>query len=321
MDTAILDSSVLLNRPFGATELTAPRKSPDKTFLELTPKFIGYAAYDLKLSPQTVQKYGESLKWVMKHLPKVLSPSILCLEDITLLKQRIQERGAGESRTNSILFALRKFLAYCQEIQKIATIINIEDIKPMKLPKRQVTFLDKEEIQQLLNSINVDSIYGLRMRALMELLLATGMRIGEALSLNRQDLDLKNLEVNIIGKGNKERTVYLKPRTIEWINKYLKQRTDSEPALFVAFGTSNRLTRHDLGKEFRRYAAKAGIKKKVTPHILRHSMATLMLHQGADIMFIKDILGHSTISTTAKYYLGTDKKKLKEAHEKYLKYD
>jgi integrase/recombinase XerD len=81
------------------------------------------------------------------------------------------------------------------------------------------------------------------------------------------------------------------------------------------------LNRHDLGKEFRKYAVKAGIKKRVTPHILRHSMATLMLHNGIDITYIKDLLGHSSIETTAQYYLGTDKKALKEAHSKYLKFD
>jgi integrase/recombinase XerD len=98
-------------------------------------------------------------------------------------------------------------------------------------------------------------------------------------------------------------------------------RKDTNPALFVTFGESNRLKAHDLSKQFKHYAEKAGLKKKVTPHILRHTAATTMSHNGADIRNIQLILGHSDIKTTAKYYLGVDKEALRKSHSQFLKYD
>src|SRR3989344_695064 len=295
-------------------------------FLLLIQGFVDYVRHYLGLAEETAKKYEESMLWVARDLPYIQSPDQITLQDIITLKKRIRERPGrkgktnGESRVNSIIFALRKFLAYCQKIHKFDT-INPKEINPMKVPKKEVIYLSKEEIVQLLSSINFHSRYGLRMRALMELLIASGMRISEALSLNRDSLDLKNLEAKIIGKGNKPRTVYFTERAAEWVKKYLSGRDDESPDLFVAFGTGKRLTRHDLGKLFRAYAKRAGLKTKVTPHILRHSMATLILHNGGNIKDIQDLLGHTDIKTTAKYYLGTDKKKLKESHDKFLRFD
>ena len=191
----------------------------------------------------------------------------------------------------------------------------------MKISKRQVHFLRLEEIRQFFDAINVKDMRGLRMRTLWEILLSTGMRISECLSINKEDIEWEQKEIMIVGKGNKQRTVFLNDRAIQWLQAYMIRRTDHNPALFVTFGTNKRLTRYDLSKQFKRYAQKAGLKVKVSPHILRHTMATLILHNGGDIMFIKDILGHSDIQTTAQYYLGTDKQATKDAHAKYLSYD
>ena len=317
---AILELAGLRNLALGKGVQIVAQQEESMTFAALVAKFPDYVQYDLGHAQETAAKYHQSLKRFMKDMPEVATPAQLSLDDITKLKKIMSERGVKENGTNSVIFALRTFLSYCQKIHKIVT-INPKDIRPMKPSKRQVIFLAKEEINQLLNSINTDSHYGLRMRALMELLIASGMRISEALSLNRDSISWETNEAMIIGKGNKQRDIFITERAAEWLKKYLAGRTDSNPALFVTFGTVERLNRHDLGKEFRRYAVKAGLKKKVTPHILRHSMATLMLHNGVDITYIKDLLGHSSIETTAQYYLGTDKKALKEAHSKYLKFD
>ena len=159
------------------------------------------------------------------------------------------------------------------------------------------------------------------MRTLMELLLATGMRISECLSINRNDIDWEHKEIEIIGKGNKPRTVFFTDRAAEWVRKYLERRHDNGDPLFLSFSRKRRrLTQYDMTKMFRHYVHLSGVRKRVTPHILRHTMATTMLHNGCDIAFIKEMLGHSDIETTAKYYLGTDKRAVKEAHGKFMKF-
>jgi integrase/recombinase XerD len=147
------------------------------------------------------------------------------------------------------------------------------------------------------------------------------MRISEALSVDVEDIDWEHKEIIIIGKGNKQRTVFLSDRAISWLQMYLLRRNNDHPALFTTFGKLERLKPYDLSKQFKHYAQSAGLKKKVTPHILRHTAATIMSFNGADIRTIQQILGHSDIKTTAKYYLGVDKEALREAHTKFLRYE
>lgn len=293
--------------------------APPLTFERLIALFNDYVIYDLRFSPKTAEKYTDSLTWVIRHLPHIQFPQNLTLMDITELKKRILMR-AKEARANSILFPLRKFLTYCNEVHKLAT-INPRDIKPMKIPKREVNFLKEEEIKQFISCMDTTTLPGLRMRVLVEFLLSTAARISEALSVSKDGIDWENKEVTIIGKGNKQRTVFLNDRAIGWLQRYLLVRKDNEPALFVTFGQPKRMSPYDLSKQFKHYAEKCGLKKKVTPHVLRHTAATLMSHNGADIRNIQLILGHSDIKTTAKYYLGVDKEALRKAHNLYLKYD
>lgn len=289
-------------------------------FQELVLKFLDYADFELELSPETIAKYKESLRWAERYMKDIHSPTEITKEHIFSMKRQMKSKGLSANRMNSIIFSLRIFLNYCNNEEKLNT-INFKDITPMKVPKRQVTYLKKEEVEEFLNSINTKDIRGLRIRTLTELLLATGMRISECLSINKEDVDWENKEIVIIGKGNKQRTVFLTDRSINWLRMYLLKRTDNNPALFVTFGDNKRLTRFDLSKQFRRHSKNLNIKTKLHPHLFRHTMATWMLHSGADITFIQAILGHSNIQTTAQYYLGTDKQAIKEAHNKYLRFD
>jgi len=291
-----------------------------KDFKTLVNRFIDYATYETDMSPRTVTKYRDCLKSIIRDLPFVHSPTSLTADHITMIKKSMTERAVGNSGINGVIFALRKFLNYCREIHRLET-IHPKDIKPQKIKKREVEYLRSEEVEQLLSSIPVHDVRGLRMRALMELLLATGMRISECLSINRNDIDWEHKEIKIIGKGNKERTVYFTDRAAEWVQKYLDTRNDNKDPLFLAFSRKRRrLTQYDMTKMFRHYVRLSGIRKRVTPHILRHTMATLMLHNGCDITYIKEILGHSDIETTAKYYLGTDKRAVKDAHRKFMRF-
>lgn len=290
-------------------------------FEALIRPFADYLEFDLGYRPSTATKYAESLRWVLRDLPWIIRPEDLKPVDIVELKKKMRMRGAGEARVNSVLFPLRKFLTYCNEAHGLVT-IEPRDIKAMKIPKRQVVFLSKEEVQKLLSSINGKTVFEARIKALMSVLLASGMRISEALSLNKDDIDWERKEAVIIGKGNKQRTVYFDDDALGWMRAYLLKRDDKNEALFVTFrNIPQRMKPYDLSKQFKHYAQKAGIKKKLTPHILRHTMATIMSINGADIRLIQQILGHSDIETTAKYYLGVDQQAVKDAHAKFLKYN
>ena len=285
---------------------------------ELLSKCLDYWQYDVELAEETILKYEASLKRILRDLPHISSPVDLGIEDITELKKIMKERGVGPAGINSVVFALRKFLTYCRDIQKMP-VLNPKEILRSREQKREVTYLTKDEIIAFLKTMNVNTMRGLRMRTLCQLLLSTGMRISEALSLNRQGIDFEKAEAVIIGKGDKQRTIYFTEECLKWIRLYLSKRNDGHSALFITSGQPRRLKRYDLSKTFSYYTKLAGLAKRVHPHILRHTFATIMINNGCDIFHVKNLLGHSDIKTTAKYYLGVDKGATKAAHEKYLK--
>lgn len=295
----------------------------------LVPFYLRHAQYDLGLSPQTVKKYRDSLACAVKDMGDLPVES-LDLQHFTILKEKILTRGAGVSRIHSVVFAMRGLLKYCRESMGLKT-LDEKKIKPPKRKRRDVIFLTNEEIKQFIDSIKIEKAWeckrrgrflcleGLRFRALVEVLLGTGMRISEALQLDRDSIDFDRKEAKIIGKGNKERMVFFSDRSLQWIRYYIEARTDSEKPLFLGnWGT--RLKREDISKLFKRYTVKAGISKKITPHILRHTMATNLLFNGCPISHVKEILGHDRLETTCRYYLGVDKRIAKEAHGKYLNF-
>lgn len=148
------------------------------------------------------------------------------------------------------------------------------------------------------------------------MLLGTGMRITEALSLKRSAVNFDTGEARIIGKRNKERTVFFSPRAMAWVKEYTNHRKDTAEWLFV-LPNGKRPDHITVANWFRKARARSGLLKNVTPHILRHTMATTLLFNGCPIGFIKEILGHDNLETTCQYYLGVDKKAAKEAHRKY----
>jgi len=289
-----------------------------QSFNYLLPKFIDYLLYEEELAFETIAKYQQALKRILIDLPYVSSPLDLRLEDITELKKIMKVRGVGPAGINSAVFALRKFLTYCHDIQKLR-VLDPKEIQRARELKREVVYLTKEELISFFKTMNVKTKRGLRMRTLCHLLVSTGMRISEALGLNRDDIEWDRKEAVIIGKGSKQRTVYFTDECLRWLKIYTARRADSNRALFVTFGVPNRLRRYDLSKQFRHYAKIASLMKKITPHVLRHTFATILISNNCNLFAIQQMLGHSDIKTTAKYYLGVDKASIKAAHEKYLK--
>ena len=182
--------------------------------------------------------------------------------------------------------------------------------------------LTNGEIQQVLDAIKTETFTGLRLRALIEVLLSTGMRISEALSLKRMQFDAGRTEAEIVGKGKKRRTIFFTQRCRLWVQEYLNRRIDDHPNVFVTTGYPVRPLgpREDISRFFQNLKTKAGLGKKFTPHILRHTFCTILRNNGADISIIKDLAGHQDIQTTARYYLGKNKDVLRRAIAQCLDY-
>lgn len=278
--------------------------------------FIEYAQYELNFSPNTLVKYRDSLKWFVRDVGDK-DVRALNVQDFVTLKKKMMQRGARENRIGNIIFAVRSFLNYCREFLELET-IDPKKIKPPRKIKREVIYLKKDEIERFIGTIKTHTMTGLRFRTLVEVLLGTGMRIGEALSLNRDSIDWENKQAKIIGKGNKERMVYFTDRSLKWIEKLMESRSDAHEAIFITKGEPRRLSTGDIWRFFGRHRVLAGIKKPITPHILRHTVATNLIFNGCPIIHVKEILGHEKLDTTCQYYLGVDKEKAKAAHIKYL---
>jgi integrase/recombinase XerD len=281
------------------------------TFDEAFPPFHLHGQVERGYSPQTLEKFRDCFRsWIQPRLGQT------ALEDITYLhllefRKAMAEAGLGVARQYSILMVLKLLFRFCRTKLRVPCYDPAEISLPRRVAKK-VEFLTEQEVAQLVRIIPTHTHTGLRLRALVEVLLSTGLRISEALSLNRDSIDPETGEAEVVGKGNKPRAVFFSPVCQSWINRYLDRRRDTCPAVFATTGTSpRRLSRNDMSKVFRRLRKRSGITKKLTPHLLRHTFCTSLLHNGADIMFIKELAGHQDIQTTARYYLGVDKESLK----------
>ena len=219
---------------------------------------------------------------------------------------------------NYYLIALRVFLKYL--IKREISSLSPDRIELAKIKERSLDLITGEELGRLLSGPNGTDLKNLRDKAILELFFSTGLRVSELSSLNK-DLDLSKGEFSIRGKGEKVRVVFLSDTAKKAIKEYLAKRKDMEEAMFIQLSKiskskATRLTPRSLERIVKYYAIKAGISKKVTPHIIRHSFATDLLQNGADIRSVQMMLGHSNISTTQIYTHITDKQLL-EVHKKF----
>lgn len=302
-----------------------PTTEDPNVFSALATEFLLYAPVEYGFSSESVEKYGECLKQVWLFFGE-RPVSEFSKTDLLRLKSYWLSKSLSASRQMSLLLSLRRFLLFCQEEKKISLKLDPREITPPARPRREVVFLTPEEIEAFISSIPLTTYRGtvhragLRLRTLVEALLGSAMRISELLSLNRDGIDFENREAKIVGKGNKERTVFFTNRSIVWIKRYLESREDDCAALFACQNGRARLTRADLWRYFDRYRRLSGLKKKITPHVLRHTAATRLLFNGCPVGHIKAILGHERLETTCRYYLGLDHREAKAAHGKYLFY-
>jgi site-specific recombinase XerD len=283
-------------------------------------QYLLYAKTERGYAPETLIKIRDAFLSRLQPAFRGREVGSITRFDVLRFRNQLIEEKLSIARQYNLLMVLRLFLKFCRDLLKLACL----DPAEVPLPRRQiprVEFLTREEVQRVLDAAPVSTFTGLRLHVLLEVLLSTGLRISEALALDRVPFQLGQKEIEIIGKGGKRRTVFLTDRCILWGRKLLQARSDLHPALFItATEPPRRWQRNDVSRFFLELRQRAGIEKPLTPHILRHTYCTNLLHNGADITFIRDLAGHSDIRTTARYYLGVDRKALRRTVDQYLDY-
>ena len=301
-----------------------------KTWLE---RFLVYVELEKNRSPKTLENYHHYLHRFGDYFGKDRDLSELQMIDIQQFRLKLNRfedqrthRTLGIKTQNYHLIALRAFLKYVtkHDVKTLAP----EKIELSKIPERSVEFLNKEELVRIFEVVDRKKISGRRDFAILQMLYSTGLRVSELTNLNRESIDLKRREFMIRGKGRKQRIVFVTPLAVAAVEQYLLLRDDNFEPLFLSGGRGKkvdqdilkgekkRLTTRSVQNLVAKYARKAGLIKKVTPHTLRHSFATTLLQNGADIRSVQEMLGHASITTT-QIYTHITNSRLREVHDKF----
>ncbi len=298
---------------------------------ELKSQFLEYLEIEKGRSIKTVENYDRYLSRFLDH-SGIVSPAKLTEQAIREFRIHLNRRpgasGTMKLKTiNYYMISLRAFLKFLR--RRDIESLNPERIELAKVGQRDLDLISASELERLMagpaapaqGASRSAMLAALRDKAILELLFSTGLRVSELCGLSR-DLDLSRDEFSVRGKGEKVRVVFLSPAAKDAIRKYLDKRGDIDDALFAQMGKNSknakdlRLTPRSVERIIKRYAVKAGITRKVTPHVIRHSFATDLLENGADLRSVQALLGHQNIATTQVYTHVTDKH-LREVHKKF----
>ncbi|MBI4034605.1 tyrosine-type recombinase/integrase [Candidatus Saccharibacteria bacterium] len=297
-------------------------------YITAVDKFLEYMELEQNRSAKTIENYSHYLTRLSDFAGDIKLADI----DVDLVRKwRLWLNRLGTNTSEELskttqnyhLIALRSFLRYCAKREIPALTADKIELANVKRP--QVTFLTPEELERLASQPDTAKPAGLRDRAIIELLFSSGLRVSELCALDRGHINLDRLEFTVRGKGQKDRPVFISPEAADWVSLYLKQRQDNSPPLFIRYagqrqtdtsGNYARLTPRSVQRLISRYARLAGITKHVSPHTLRHSFATDLLMNGADLRSVQAMLGHANIATTQIYTHVTDPH-LKEIHNKF----
>ena len=294
-------------------------------------EFLEYMEIEKGSSLKTIENYDRYLTRFLQFA-KIQNPKEITDPLVREFRLFLNRQSTGNNKKtgetlkkktqNYYLIALRSFLKYFAK-RRIESLPS-ECIELAKIPERSLDLISPNELGRLLSAPEGNALRATRDRAILQLFFSTGLRVSELCSLTR-DIDFSADEFSVRGKGSKVRVVFISPEARENISEYLKQRKDMDDALFVKAGDEKgksgkdekgALTRRSIERIVKHYAIKAGISKKVTPHVIRHCFATDLLSNGADIRSVQMMLGHSNISTTQIYTHITDKQ-LREIHKKF----
>ena len=289
---------------------------------ELAEKFLNYLSVERGLAQNTLLSYGSDLKKYIVFLRKshILTLTQTTKHEIMTYLLELKDKGLAPTTVARSLVSLKVFYRFLAQEGYLATdpTINLESPKVWsKIPET----LSLKEIEALLEKPDLEDPLGLRDRAALELIYATGVRVSEIINLKVADVNLEVGYLRCLGKGKKERIIPLGSYAQEALKSYLEKgrkrlvkEKDTKELFVNRFG--NLLSRQGFWKMLKKYAKRVDFEKRITPHILRHSFATHLLERGADLRSIQEMLGHSDISTT-QIYTHVDRERLKEIHRKY----
>ena len=294
--------------------------------------FLEYCEIDKNLSSGTIKLYHYYLSNFLSFLtsqkksdikPDQITQELIRSYRIFLSHYINPNKGPLKRNTQTyFLIAIRAFLRHLGRLG-IRT-MSAEQIELGKTHDRNLKFLAPEYLERLLNSPSISSKYGLRDKAILEMLFSTGLRVSELVKLDRDKINLKSREFGVIGKGSKVRVVFLSKRAVYWVDQYLAKRVDNFKPLFIRYSSlikksdtdDHRLSVRSIEMLVDKYANKARLPIKISPHVLRHSFATDLLTSGADLRSVQELLGHANVSTT-QIYTHVTNPQLKKTHEKF----
>jgi len=289
----------------------------------LKTEFLEYLEIERGRSVKTVENYDRYITRFFAF-SKITSPASLTEKAVREFRLHLnrQKGTAGNMKLktqNYYLIAIRAFLKFMRKrgIESLAP----EKIELAKVSARDLDLISADELNRLMSAPSGNTLRDLRDRAILELFFSTGLRVSELVGLNR-DLDLSRDEFSVRGKGEKVRVVFLSTIAKKTLKSYLEKRADIDEALFAQMGKNSgnvkelRITPRSVERMIKHYAIKAGITRKVTPHIMRHSFATDLLENGADLRSVQALLGHANITTTQVYTHVTDKH-LRDIHKNF----
>ena len=267
--------------------------------------FFNFLENDRKLSENTLQSYKRDLKQFRRYLEACeLHYNRVKEDDIKDYIRELQEAGKKASSISRCIASIRSFYQFVLKNKKVK-VDPTENIQSPKIEKRVPSVLTSKEVELLLEQPKDIDLKGIRDKAMLEFAYATGMRVTEIISLNMEDINLEEGYVTC-KHGNKQRNIPLGNMSLKALKEYVEEareiliKTEGEQALFVNIN-GGRLTRQGFWKIIKFYKEQAHITKEITPHVLRHSFATHLLQNGADLKAIQTMLGHSDISSTQVY--------------------
>ncbi len=291
---------------------------------KLKNQFLEYLEIERGRSQNTIKNYDRSLSkflaWSkIKEANEIEAELVHNFRLYLNRSQNARKEHLKKNTQNYYLIALRNFLKFLAK--KDISTLAAEKVEIRKTPEREISFLENSEIERILTAAQGKKLETLRDKAILEILFSTGLRVSELVSLNREQLNFQRGELSVRGKGNKIRVVFISPIASSSIKKYLQKRTDTDPALFIRKNknikkNNLRLSSRSIQRIVKHYALKAGLVKNVHPHTLRHSFATDLLINGADIRSVQAMLGHSSITTT-QIYTHITNLRLKEIHKTF----
>lgn len=297
-------------------------------FAKAKTDFLEYLEIEQNRSQKTIQNYDHYLTRLIDFAGDI---QVRDIDAELIRKWRLWLNRLGtnvsdelqKSTQNYHLIALRSFLKFCAKRDIPA--LSADKVELARTRRTQVTFLTEDELERLFTQPDTETLAGMRDRAILELLFSSGLRVSELVGLDRDHINLRRREFMVRGKGQKDRPIFISETAADWLQRYLHKRDDNTRPLFVRYsgrknvdlsGNFHRLTARSVQRLVGQHARLAGITKHVSPHTLRHSFATDLLMNGADLRSVQAMLGHSSIATTQIYTHVTDPH-LKSVHERF----